>query len=207
MDFETLLKSLNCFLKQSDSLYLMLYAVVDCILTQAVKKLFINKTKAELLHKFDFAEILPFLFGVVFAVVDLLFVLHEPFGWSFIAKLPVTAVAVGALATVIFKTVSAATGKSLKSLMKDDAFCVFYTQLMFATEIRSRLSSGDLSLSEFVVTVKAAVAGAKEIYSGDKSDEEKLAQLKALLAQNVGENTAESCGEFLHKRLLELFGE
>lgn len=205
MDFETFAESLLSFLKQSDNLYLVLYAVTTCILTQIVKKLFIDKTKVEVFHQFNVAEILPFLFGVVLAVVDLLFVQREPFGWDFVAKVPVTAVAIGALSSVIFKAFSALSGKNLKSLMKDDEFCVFYAQLLFASEIREKLSDGSMSLQDLVQQVQALADSAKEIYADNEtSAEEKKAQLLALLTTAFGETLAQSCVAVLHSQLLAL---
>lgn len=205
MDFETFIEPLFAFLKQGDNLYLVLYAVATCLLTQLIKKLFINKNKVEVLHVFDFAEVLPFLFGVVFAVVDLLFVQHQAFGWEFAAKLLVTAITVGALATVMFKFASSISGNSLKSLMKDDAFCVFYTQLLYLAEVREKLSSNALSLKEFVSQVKTLAVSAKEIYLASSTDEEKQSQLHSLLTENVGVGVADGCGEFLHRQLLAAF--
>ncbi|MGN1039845.1 MAG: hypothetical protein ACI4QL_00280, partial [Candidatus Fimimonas sp.] len=72
MDFETFAQQFFAFLKQSDNAYFVLYAVATCIFTQAAKKLFVNKVKVDVLHKFDFAQVLPFLFGGIFTVVDLL---------------------------------------------------------------------------------------------------------------------------------------
>lgn len=201
MDFETFVELLSSFLKQTDNLYLVLYAAATCVLTQIVKKLFVNKTKVEVLHKFDIAAILPFLFGIAFAVVDLVFVAHEPFGAEFVAKAFVTALTVGALATVIFKLVSALSGNSLKSLMKDDAFCVFYSQLLYFGEIRAKLADGEMTLADFVTQVKILAVGANEIYTGSAAEEEKKQQLYALLAQNVSTAVAESCTEFLHRQL------
>lgn len=203
MDFETFVEPLFAFLKQSDNLYLVLYAVATCLLTQLIKKLFINKTKVEVLHKFNFAEILPFLFGVVFAVVDLLFVQHQAFGWDFVAKLLVTALTVGALAAIMFKFASSLSGNSLKSLMKDDAFCVFYTQLLYLGEVRQKLSNNTLSLKEFVAQVKTLAVAAKEIYLASSTEDEKKRQLHALLASKVGAGVADVCSEFLHRQLFE----
>lgn len=201
MDFETFIEPLFAFLSQSENLYLVLYAVATCLLTQLIKKLFINKNKVEVLHKFNFAEILPFLFGVVFAVVDLLCVKHQAFGWAFVAQLLVTALTVGALAMVMFKFASSITGNSLKSLMKDDAFCVFYTQLLYLGEVRQKLSNNTLSLKEFVAQTKALAVGAKEIYLANSTEEEKKRQLHALLAAKIGANVADGCSEFLHRQL------
>ena len=125
MDFETFVKSLLSYIKDGDNVYFLVYAVATCLLTQLVKKLFLNKTKVEVMHKFDFAEILPFLFGVVFAG-HLMGSIHPvQFSAQFVTQLVITAATLGALATVIFKFVSSLSGKSMKSLLKDDVFGVY----------------------------------------------------------------------------------
>ena len=70
MDFEVFIESLLKLFNNGDNAYFVLYAVVTCLLTQVLKKLFVNKVKVDVLHKFDFAVILPFVLGLVFAVAD-----------------------------------------------------------------------------------------------------------------------------------------
>lgn len=198
MDFETFAQQFFAFLKQSDNAYFVLYAVATCIFTQVAKKLFVNKVKVDVLHKFDFAEVLPFLFGGIFAVVDLVFVRHAPFNLDFVANFAVGAITVGALAVAIFKFVSSLSGKSLKTLLKDDAFCVFYTQLLYVADVRKRLTDKSLSLKDFLSQVKSLAESAKAIYAQDISDEETKQRLLQLLAE---EDVASQNVDALHNQL------
>ena len=59
MDFEVFIESLLKLFNNGDNAYFVLYAVVTCLLTQVLKKLFVNKVRVDVLHKFDFAVILP----------------------------------------------------------------------------------------------------------------------------------------------------
>jgi len=205
MDFETFAKSLAAFLKQSDNLYFVLYSAATCLLTQLVKKLFINKAKTEVLHKFDFAEILPFLFGCVFAVVDLLCVRRFPFDAAFVGEFFVSSAAIGALATAIFKMFSSLSGKNLKSLQKDESFAIFYAELQILSDVRKKLSDKSVSLKIFVADVQSLATKAKEIYSDDKTEEEKKQSMIAALEQVFGKEVAAQCGDSVHAKLFALF--
>lgn len=200
MDFETFVKSLLSYIKDGDNVYFLVYAVATCLLTQLVKKLFLNKTKVEVMHKFDFAEILPFLFGVVFAVVDMVFIHPVQFSAQFVTQLVITAATIGALATVIFKFVSSLSGKSMKSLLKDDVFGVFYTQLLYCGNLRQQLLKGEMTLENFVSQVKSLSQSASEIYGTQQTAEEKKAQLRQLLENVLGED-ADDCVNVLDKAL------
>lgn len=205
MDFESFVQSLAAFFKESDNLYFVLYAVATCVLTQICKKLFINKAKTEVLHQFDFAEILPFLFGGVFALVDML-VRYVPFGTEFVGEFFVSAVTIGALATAIFKLFSSLSGKNLKSVLKDETFCIFYAELQILSTIRQKLSDKTISLKTFVSDIRSLAQKAKEIYSETQTTEETKKQaLIDSVTEMFGEEVAEQCGQILHAKLFAAF--
>ena len=201
MDFETFVKSLVTYLKEGDNLYYLLYAAATCLLTQVIKKLFLDKTKVEVLHKFNFAELLPFLWGLVFAAVDVAAVRRVPFSWNFAAQLIMSAATIGALASVIYKFASSLSGKSLKTLMKDDVFGVFYTQLLYFGNTRQQLLDKQLTMENFISLVKSLAESAAEIYGGELSEEQKKQQLRALLETVVDQSEVDACTDMIAKAL------
>lgn len=201
MDFETFLQQLPILLKDGNNLYCLLYAVATCILTQITKKIFVNKVKVEVLHKFNLASLLPFLFGTVFAVLDLVFVQKMPFSWRFVAQIVLSAATVGALASVIFRAVSSLTGGNLKSLMKDDVFGVFYTQLLYFGTVRKQLLDKQLKLKDFVAEVKLLVQNAKNIYAAEDADAVKKDKLHRLLVGIIDNDSIAACVDVLHNAL------
>lgn len=205
MDFETFLQQLPTLLKDGNNLYCVLYAVATCILTQITKKIFVNKVKVDVLHKFDFATLLPFLFGTVFAALDLVFVQKMQFSWRFAAQLVLSAATVGALASVIFKALSSLSGGSLKSLMKDDVFGVFYTQLLYFGNVREQLLNKQLKLKDFVGQVKLIVQNAKNIYGQDDADAVKKDKLHRLLVGIIDNDSITACVDVLHRALCAVF--
>lgn len=204
MDFETFLQQLPTILKDVGNLYYVLYAIATCILTQITKKIFINKVKVDVLHKFDFATLLPFLFGAVFAALDIVFVQKMRFSWQFAVQLIIGAATVGALASVIFKAVSSLSGGSLKSLMKDDIFGVFYTQLLYFGNVRNQLVNKELKLKDFVDQVKLIVQNAKTIYGQEDTDAIKKDKLHRLLVGIIDNDSIAACVDVLHNALCEV---
>ena len=207
MDFETFLQQLPTLLRDGNNLFYLLYAVITTILTQIAKKIFVNKVKVDVLHKFDFATLLPFLFSTVFAVIDVLFVEKMPLSWQFAAQVVVGAVTVGALSTVIFKAISSLTGGSLKSLLKDDVFGVFYNQLLYFGNVRQQLMDKKITLKEFLSQVKLLVANARTIYDCDDTDVIKKDKLHRLLVGIIDNDSIAACVEVLHKSLLSVFNK
>ena len=67
MDFNAIIESLTAIVRHSGSA-VVVYAVVVCILTEIVKKLFIPKLKIDLLNKFDPTIIVPFALGCAASV-------------------------------------------------------------------------------------------------------------------------------------------
>lgn len=202
MDFATFISSLVGYLSSSDSAYFVTYAVATCLLTQLVKKLVVNKVKVDVLHKFDFAVVLPFIFGLGFAVLDGFVVRRVAFGLAVAFKMVVNAVSIGALASAIFKFVSSLSGQSLSSLMKNDVFGVFYTQLLYFGNARKLMQEKALTLKDFIAQVKLISANAVEIYSSEDGVDVKRARLAKLLAGIVDEKSIEACINALNSALV-----
>lgn len=203
MDFETFIESLLRFIQSSDNAYFVLYAVATCILSQIAKKLFVNKVKVDVLHKFDFAVMLPFIFGAVFAVLDAFCVKRvKVFDCNTVVSLVVNAAAIGALASTVFKLVSSLDGDKLSRLLCDDVFAIFYSQLMYFGNAREQMLSKSLTLKQFVTEVKLLATNAVDIYKQDVDEETKRQNLAKLLAGIIDENSANTCVNGLHKAML-----
>lgn len=202
MDFETFIEALLRFIQSSDNAYFVMYAVATCILTQIAKKLFVNKVKVDVLHKFDFAVVLPFVFGTVFAAVDVFCVKRVTTNCAkVIADLAIDTAAIGALATTIFKLVSSLSGQKLSKLLSDDVFAMFYTQLMYYGNAREQLLSKSLTLKSFIDQVKLVAANAVDIYKAETDEETKRQNLAKLLAGVIADDSVCACVNVLHKAL------
>lgn len=203
MDFETFFTSLLRFLQSSDNAYYVMYATATCVLTQIAKKLFVNKVKVDVLHKFDFAVVLPFIFGAVFAVLDVFCVKRvRAFNAKIAMDLTVNCAAIGALSSTIFKLVSSLSGQKLSKLLSDDVFGMFYTQLIYYGNVREQLISGSVTLKQFANEVKLVACNALDIYKADGVEEEKRRKLAALLTGIIDENSVNACVNVLNKALI-----
>ena len=201
MDFATFITSLSEYLSASDTAYFVAYAVATCLFTQLVKKIFVNKAKVDVFHKFDFAVVLPFIFGLGFAVVDCLVKGARTFSVSIALGIVVDAVSIGALATAIFKFVSSLSGQNLASLMKNDLFGVFYTQLLYFGNVRQQLLDKTLTMKDFIAEVKVIAANAQEIYASDDAAEVKRSRLARLLSGIVDDKSIEACLNALNQAM------
>ena len=201
MDFATFITSILDFLSKSDSAYFVMYAVATCLLTQLVKKLFVSKVKVDILHKFDFAVVLPFIFGLGFAALDAFLVKRAAFSLAVALRIVIDSVSIGAMASLIFKFFSSLSGQSLASLMKNDVFGVFYTQLLYFGNVRQQMLDKTLTMKEFIAEVKLISANAVEIYKSDDSVDAKRVRLAKLLAGIVDEKSIETCINALNQAL------
>lgn len=204
MDFENFLQSLLSLLKNGDNLYYVVYAVATCLLTQIFKKIFVNKIKVDVLHKIDFAVFLPFIFGVIFGAVDMIFVRHASFSFDFVVKTVVSAATIGALASVIFKFCASLSGQSLKSLLKDDIFGAFYSQLLYFGTVREQLLAKEITFKDFLSQVKLVASNAVVIYRSNVTETEKKEKLARLLVGIVDDSSISTCLETLHGALMKL---
>lgn len=203
MDFETFLESLFRFIQNGGNAYFVVYALITCLLTQVVKKLFVSKVKVDVLHKFDFAVVLPFIFGAIFAVVDVFCVKRVTvFDCRLVVDLAVNTATIGALATTVFKLISSLSGGKLSRLLSDDVFAIFYSQLMYFGNAREQLLNKSITLKQFVTEVKLVATNAVDIYKQDCSEEAKLKNLAKLLAGIIDEKSVNTCVNSLHKAML-----
>ena len=203
MDFETFFQSLLTMLKSGENAYFVTYAVATCLLTQGVKKLFVNKVKSEIANKFNVAVILPFAFGAAFAVVDACLISPaDRFTADVIWTVAVNAATIGALATVMFKLCSSLSGQNMKSLLKDDVFGIFYTQLLYFGNARKQLLSKELSLKDFLAQVKLVAANSKKIYCEQEEPSAKKEKLARLLRGVVDDDSLNACLDVLHEALI-----
>lgn len=203
MDFETFLSQVLQYFATGDNAYFVLYAIATSLLTQLVKKLFINKGKVEVLHKFDFAVILPFIFGLAFAVLDVYAVeAVRTFNLAIVFRIVLSSIAIGALATTMFKFVNSLTGQSLSSLMKNDVFGVLYTQLLYFGDIRRQIADKKLTMKEFVAQVKLIATNAESIYKSEGSADYKRCQLAKLLGGIIDEKSIEMCINAINEALI-----
>ena len=201
MDIETFLQSLLNLLKNSD-IYFFIYAVATCLLTQIFKKIFVNKVKVDIFHKFDFAVVLPFLFGFIFSVLDIFIRGTFSLDVKCILQIATGTATIGALASAIFKFVSSLSGKSLKSLLSNDIFAIFYNQLIYFGTAKARLESGQLSFADFIQQVKLVSTNAQNIYSAQDSAEAKREKLYNLLSGIIDEQDITACVNILNKALI-----
>ena len=201
MDFATFVSSLVNLASSGDSAYFVCYALATCLLTQLVKKLFVSKVKVDVLHKFDFAVVLPFIFGLIFALVDAFFVKKSAFCFAVVLRILVNCASIGALASASFKFVSSLSGQSLASLMKNDVFGVFYTQLLYFGNVRQQMLDKTLTMKDFIAQVKLISANAVKIYASEDNVDVKSTQLAKLLAGIVDEKSIETCINTLNQAL------
>lgn len=203
MDFEAFLESLFRFIQNGGNAYFAAYALLTCLLTQIVKKLFVNKVKVDVLHKFDFAVALPFVFGAVFAVVDVLCVRRvSSFDCRVVTDAVINAATIGALATTVFKLISSMSEGKLSRLMRDDAFAIFYSQLMYFGNAREQLLNKSVTLKQFATEVKLVATNAVDIYKSEGDEESKRQSLAKLLGGIIDENSVNTCVNSLHKAML-----
>ena len=203
MDFETFMSLVRQYVSNSDNAYYVLYAVATCLLTQLLKKIFVNKIKVDVLHKFDFSVIIPYIVGFAFAVVDV-YLVHgiRAFNLSIVFKIIIGAITIGALASTMFKLVKSVFGQSLSSLMKDEVFSVFYTQLLYFGNVRQQLIDKTLTLQDFIEQVKLISANATSIYQTDANVDTKRCQLARLLGGIIDEQSIGVCINLLNDMLV-----
>lgn len=203
MDFATFVSLLRQYFANSDNAYFILYAVTTCLASELLKKLFVNKVKVDVLHKFDLAVIFPFIVGFVFAVFDVYVAQGvRAFNLSIVLRIVVSTLAIGALSSTMFRFVKSISGQSLSSLMKNDIFGVFYTQLLYFGNIRQQLVDKTITLQDFIEQVKLISANAESIYKSEESVDFKRCQLAKLLNGIIDEKSIDTCVKALNEALI-----
>ncbi len=201
MDFATFMSRI---LDDVDLAYFIAYAIATCLLTQLVKKLFLDKAKVNVLHKFDWAPLLPFIFGLAFAAVDVFAVQKKAFAFSSAVQTVFAALAIGALASTGFRFVKSLSGQSLGDLMKNDVFGVFYTQLLYFGNIRKQIAAKELTLDDFIGKVKLLASDAEAIYKRDDSVDAKRCALAKLLGGIIDEESIDTCVNAINEALVRM---
>lgn len=207
MDFAKFVSQMGNLLA-GDCVYYIIYAVATCIVSQLVKKLFVNKAKVDVLHKFDWATVIPFIVATGFAALDL-FVVQEvrQLDFNVCLKLILSALTIGALSSTGYKFVKSLSGQSLASLMKNDVFGVFYTQLLYFGDVRKQIADNKLTLQDFVDQVKLLAANAEAIYREEGSVDNKRCQLAKLLAGIVDDANIDTCVNVINEALVAFVSE
>ncbi|MEG1706304.1 MAG: hypothetical protein RR291_02300, partial [Clostridia bacterium] len=169
----------------------------------------VRKVKVDLLHKFDFSVVLPFIIGVALAGVDYLFVKKSSqCDFATIYSAVVEGVTIGALATVIFRFATALKGKNLKSMLKDDVFGIFYNELLMFGNVKDKLVSGKLKLSDFVSEIIFLKNNTEKIYLETTDDvQTKRNRLAELLAGVIDGDTITKVIEPLNVALNKHYSE
>lgn len=189
----------------SDCVYYLVYAAATCLISQALKKLFVNKAKVDVLHKFDWATVIPFLVAVAFAAVDVFVVQGvRSFDFGIFVQLAMSALTIGAMSSTAYKFVKSLSGQSLSALMKNDVFGVFYTQLLYFGNVREQIAENKLTLQDFVDQVKLLAANAESIYREEGSIDNKRCKLAKLLAGVVNDANIDTCVNAINEALAAL---
>lgn len=208
MDFAKILSQACNLFADSGNVYLVVYAIATCVLTQVFKKFIVNKAKVDVLHKFDWAPVLPFVFGAMFAFVDVYVVRGvRGFNMTVVFQLLFNTLSVAALASTGYRIVKSASGQSLSALLKNDLFGVFYTQLLYFGNVRQQIEDKKLTMQDFVAQVKLLASSAEQIYGEDLSIDQKRCKLAKLLNGIVDESSIESCINVLNEALQRLIGK
>ncbi len=202
MDMEVFIRSVLDFIGKSNNFSYLAYSVLVCVLTEIVKKIFVKKVAVDVMHKFDVAVILPFIFGTLLAFADALCEVGLVFTAETVYNALVEGLSVGAFATLIFKFGKSISGNSLSNLLKDDVFGIFYTQMLYFGTAKQQMQEGSLTFTEFLQQVQLVASKAQEIYSAEDDDEVKRSKLVQLMGGIVSSQTMSQAVAVIHRALL-----
>ncbi len=203
MELDTFIQTVLA-LASGENLLMIFGAAACCLLTGLVKKL-LPKLKIDLTHSFDPTVFMPFVFGAAISSVAGVFMSFDTLG-ARISFIAVQTLTMGALSMTLYKIVSGLSGKSLKQLLKSDAFSLFYNQLIGLTDAKKRLLDGTLSEKDFVATIQTLAANAGAIYAAEGADGEKKEKLQTLLGGLLDAETIDKVAASLHLALSKMFG-
>ena len=131
MDFKDTLQDLFGLLSNAESGVFLLFASLTTILVQVIKNNFINKLAIDLKHKFDPTVLLPFLFGMVFAVINFFAIKKVDFcGMDSVVQIVVDGLSIGATSVMIYRVFATFDKNNVKTLCKDKVFYILYNQLL-----------------------------------------------------------------------------
>jgi hypothetical protein len=199
METEMFFKTILQYFSDGGNLLVLAYAAATLALTQLFKKLFIDRIKVEIYQQFNFATVMPFVFGLIFALLDTFLINRKATLDTAVYDILFTTAATGALSSVIFKVVKAVSGKSIKEMLKDGTFKTIFCALAVIAEVKDKLYSGEIKLAAFVVKVKTVSDAVKELYSTDAAADKRQA-LADILTDAFGE-VPEEVIDSLHEAL------
>ena len=202
MDMQVFIRSVLNFIGKSNNFSYLAYSVLVCVLTEIVKKIFVKKVAVDVMHKFDVAVILPFIFGTLLAFAHALCEVGLAFTAETVYNALVEGLSVGAFATLIFKFGKSISGNSLSNLLKDDVFGIFYTQMLYFGTAKQQMQEGSLTFTQFLQQVQLVASKAQEIYSAEDDDEVKRSKLVQLMGGIVSSQTMSQAVAVIHRALL-----
>lgn len=198
------LQTILALLEKVDA-HILAGAIIGCIITALIKRFLLNKIKIDLTNSFDPSALLPFVCGTVFSA--LLALARGKMGTTVIFDILKEGLMIGALSTVIYRFYTAVEGKSLKQLLKDGYFALFYNGLIEYTDAAKKLKSGELKLSDFIGQVQTLAANAKSIYEKDTGEEARAQSLKTLMKGIFSDEVIEKLAPLLTEALNNLLSE
>lgn len=223
MDFKDTLQDLFGLLSNAESGVFLLFASLTTILVQVIKNNLINKLSIDLNHKFDPTVLLPFLFGVVFAILNFFVIKKVDFcGMESLISIFVDGLSIGATSVMIYRIFAVFDKNNVKTLCKDKVFYILYNELLIVTEVRKQLLNNEISFLDFLEKLREAQSGIKALYfyqnaeqqeekndqdsnqhiddeEKQKADLAKIECLKALLSGIVSEDKLDEVANSLHK--------
>ena len=204
MDFNAIIESLTAIVRHSGSA-VVVYAVVVCILTEIVKKLFIPKLKIDLLNKFDPTIIVPFALGCAASVFHSLAVQGVDLSSAF-ENVLVNGLTIGATSTVLYRMFVSVFCENVKKLKKDEIFNLFYTEIFVYSDIKEKLLDGQTTMKDFVSEVKLVSEKAVAIYQNAETDgDEKKQKLVSLMSGLIDDSVIFKAVEPIHNAMLKTF--
>lgn len=198
------LQTILALLEKVDA-HILAGAIICCIITALIKRFLLNKIKIDLTNSFDPSALLPFVCGVIFSALFAL--VSGKMGATVILSVLKEGLMIGALSTIIYRFYTAVEGKSLKQLLKDGYFALFYNGLIEYTDAAERLKSGELKLSDFIGQVQTLAANAKGIFQSEESGETRGQSLKTLMKGIFSDEVIEKLAPLLTEALNNLLAE
>ena len=220
MQFENTLADLLKLFTNAESGVFLLFSAIITVLVQVIKNTCLNKLQIDLKNKFDPMVLLPFGFGLVFALVNFFVIKKESFdGINSLGQILIDVLSLGATSMMIYRVFSSFDKTNVKTLCKDGVFSILYNELLIVTDVRKQLINNEISFVEFLEKLQEAEWGIKAIYDNslnkekETSDEtttsidgqEKLQCLKVVLSGLVTQDDLDKVAETLHKAFEDYF--
>lgn len=235
MQFENTLADLLKLFTNAESGVFLLFSAIITVLVQVIKNNCLNKLQIDLKNKFDPTVLLPFCFGLLFAVINFFVIKKEMVeGIDSLGQIFIDGLSLGATAMMIYRVFSSFDKTNLKTLCKDGVFSILYNELLIVTDVRKQLIENEISFLEFLEKLQEAEWGVKAIYDNSLkkedgkaeendareennlhtndqtttstvNEQEKLQCLKVVLSGLVSQNDLDKVAETLHKAFEDYF--